>query len=85
MVRKNSAKQPIGAGKAGTLKRAVFKAGGGKKTLATLRGTSKAQRKMVASTKGLDVKGYAQTVRANRPAKTKGWDAGSAQGRTSKR
>jgi hypothetical protein len=64
MVRKNSAKQPIGPGKAGTLKRAVFKGGGGKKTLATLRGASKAQRKMVASTPGVDVKGYAKAVRA---------------------
>lgn len=69
MPRKNSAKQPIGPGKAGSLKRAVYKAGGGKKTLQTLRGTSKAQRKMVASTPGMDVKGYAKAVRSQKSYK----------------
>ena len=66
MRKKNSAKQPIGPGKAGSLKRAVYNAGGGKKTLKTLRNTTKAQRKMVAGTKGLDVKGYARAVRGSK-------------------
>lgn len=79
-MKKNDAKQPIGPGKAGTLKRAVYKAGGGKKTLKTLRAAPKATRKAVAKTPGINVKGVAKNIRANA-----GWGAGSSSGRTSKR
>ncbi|RLB44778.1 MAG: hypothetical protein DRH30_00550 [Deltaproteobacteria bacterium] len=73
--RKNKPAQPIGKGKPGSLKRAVYKAGGGKKTLKTLRSAPKATRKMVAKTKGVNVKGAAKSVRTSKlkgtPTKSK--------------
>lgn len=63
--RKSKPAQPIGKGKPGSLKRAVYKAGGGKKTLKTLRSAPKATRKAIASTKGMKVKGAAKNVRTS--------------------
>jgi hypothetical protein len=61
--RKSKPAQPIGKGKPGTLKRAVYKAGGGKKTLKTLRAAPKATRKAVTTTKGIKVKKVAKGLR----------------------
>lgn len=69
---KNTAKRPIGAGKAGSMKRSVYKSGLGKGVLKTLRGTEKAQRKMVANTPKMDIKTYTKTIKtAQRKARAK--------------
>jgi len=62
--KKNRAAQPIGPGKAGSMKRAVYKAGGGKKLLKRLRANAnKGQRKAIANTPGLDIKGFEAMIR----------------------
>ena len=63
MVRRNSAPQPIGPGRAGTLKRAVYKGGGGKKTLKTLRSAPKELQRAVVKTPGVKVRALAKSYR----------------------
>ena len=46
-AKKNAAKQPIGKGKKGSGKRAIYEAGGGKKALKTWRSLAKSQRKAI--------------------------------------
>ena len=50
MPKKNSAPQPIGKGKAGTGKRMIYEAGGGKKALAKWRAMPKSARKVIKKT-----------------------------------
>lgn len=92
MPRKNSAKQPIGKGKAGSMKRMLYKEGMGKKALATWRSSNpdvKQANKAVAKSQG--AKFVISQMRARRVAAGKNPTTGVArtkksapQGRTSR-
>lgn len=84
MPRKNSAKQPIGMGKAGSGKRLIAQAGGGKKALKTWRSLAKPTRQTIkasAQAGNYDLKGTLKNIRAGRVAA----GAGPVSGRISKK
>ena len=71
MPKKNSAPQPIGKGKAGTGKRMIYEAGGGKKALAKWRSIPKSVRQTVKKTaastgKNYDIRGTIKNIAPKR-------------------